>query len=109
MADELITSRAGVRVCIGNTDAEGRMVMADVLCHMKERVRSSTLCLSVSRSVGNIQVWKVEKLLDLNIMNFDSLQNNFYKCIMSKPDFWRKNIQAPLYFILLYFAVGKEQ
>ena len=41
MSDELITSRAGVRVRVGNTDAEGRMVMADVLCHMKERVRGS--------------------------------------------------------------------
>ena len=37
VADEIITSRAGVRVRIGNTDAEGRMVMADVLCYMKER------------------------------------------------------------------------
>lgn len=38
VADEIITSRAGVRVRVGNTDAEGRMVMADVLCHMKEKV-----------------------------------------------------------------------
>ncbi|KAK0070474.1 aminopeptidase W07G4.4 isoform X2 [Biomphalaria pfeifferi] len=37
VADEIITSRAGVRVRVGNTDAEGRMVMADVLCHMKEK------------------------------------------------------------------------
>lgn len=37
VADEIITSRAGVRVRVGNTDAEGRMAMADVLCHMKER------------------------------------------------------------------------
>ncbi|CAL1526701.1 unnamed protein product [Lymnaea stagnalis] len=36
VADEIITSRAGVRVRVGNTDAEGRMVMADVLCRMKE-------------------------------------------------------------------------
>ncbi|RUS75371.1 hypothetical protein EGW08_016861 [Elysia chlorotica] len=34
--DEVITSRAGVRVRVSNTDAEGRMVMADVLCRMKE-------------------------------------------------------------------------
>lgn len=27
----------GVRVRVGNTDAEGRMAMADVLCYMKER------------------------------------------------------------------------
>ena len=37
VADEIITSRAGVRVRVGNTDAEGRMVMTDVLCHMKEK------------------------------------------------------------------------
>ena len=32
MADEIITSRAGVRIRVGNTDAEGRMAMVDVLC-----------------------------------------------------------------------------
>ncbi|GFO24637.1 Sb:cb283 protein, partial [Plakobranchus ocellatus] len=36
VSDEIVTSRAGVRVRVGNTDAEGRMVMADVLCKMKE-------------------------------------------------------------------------
>ncbi|XP_067658006.1 putative aminopeptidase W07G4.4 isoform X2 [Haliotis asinina] len=36
VSDEIITSRAGVRVRVGNTDAEGRMVMADVLCKFKE-------------------------------------------------------------------------
>ncbi|CAF0923922.1 unnamed protein product [Adineta steineri] len=35
-ADEIITSRGGVRVRVGNTDAEGRMVMADPLCYIKE-------------------------------------------------------------------------
>ncbi|XP_067938320.1 putative aminopeptidase W07G4.4 isoform X2 [Watersipora subatra] len=37
VADEIITSRAGCRVRVGNTDAEGRMAMTDVLCHMKEK------------------------------------------------------------------------
>uniref|UniRef100_F6S5A6 Cytosol aminopeptidase domain-containing protein n=1 Tax=Ciona intestinalis TaxID=7719 RepID=F6S5A6_CIOIN len=36
VADEIITSRAGVRLRIGNTDAEGRMAMADCLCEAKE-------------------------------------------------------------------------
>lgn len=40
VADEIIKSRAGVRVRIGNTDAEGRMVMADLLAQMKERALS---------------------------------------------------------------------
>ncbi|OQR68700.1 putative aminopeptidase W07G4.4-like [Tropilaelaps mercedesae] len=38
VADELITSRAGVRIRVGNTDAEGRMVMVDALAEMKERI-----------------------------------------------------------------------
>ena len=36
VADEIITSRAGVRVRIGNTDAEGRLVLSDVLTHLTE-------------------------------------------------------------------------
>ena len=34
--DEIITSHAGVRVRIGNTDAEGRLVLADLLSHLKQ-------------------------------------------------------------------------
>lgn len=41
VADELVVSRAGRRVRVGNTDAEGRMVMVDLLCEMKEKVTSS--------------------------------------------------------------------
>ena len=41
VSDEIIVARSGKRVRIGNTDAEGRMVMADVLCHMKEKVHTT--------------------------------------------------------------------
>lgn len=34
--DEIITSHAGVRVRVGNTDAEGRMLLADLLSHLRE-------------------------------------------------------------------------
>ncbi|XP_054735193.1 putative aminopeptidase W07G4.4 isoform X1 [Anastrepha obliqua] len=37
VSDEIITSRAGVRIRVGNTDAEGRMCMADALCLFKEK------------------------------------------------------------------------
>jgi len=40
VADEIITSRAGVRIRVGNTDAEGRMAMVDVLCRAKEMALS---------------------------------------------------------------------
>jgi len=37
VSDEIITARSGARVRVGNTDAEGRMCMADALCQMKQR------------------------------------------------------------------------
>merc|ERR1712098_901108 len=62
VADEIITSRAGVRLRVGNTDAEGRMAMVDVLCHAKEKALSdpdpqlmtiATLTGHAVLSVGN--------------------------------------------------------
>eukprot|EP00118_Oscarella_pearsei_P024938 m.307155 g.307155 ORF g.307155 m.307155 type:complete len:528 (+) comp41963_c0_seq1:90-1673(+) len=41
VADEIIKSKAGVRVRVGNTDAEGRMAMADALYHAKEEAKSA--------------------------------------------------------------------
>lgn len=35
-----MVSRAGRRIRVGNTDAEGRMVMVDLLCEMKEQVNT---------------------------------------------------------------------
>lgn len=35
VADEVITARSGARIRVINTDAEGRMVMADVLCQVR--------------------------------------------------------------------------
>ena len=40
VSDEIITSAAGTRVRVGNTDAEGRMAMADALHHMKLKVNN---------------------------------------------------------------------
>lgn len=40
VSDEVITARSGVRVRVGNTDAEGRMCMADALCEMRDRAVS---------------------------------------------------------------------
>ncbi|KAG2174004.1 hypothetical protein INT44_000118 [Umbelopsis vinacea] len=37
VSDEVLYSRNGTRVLVGNTDAEGRMVMTDLLCQFKER------------------------------------------------------------------------
>lgn len=37
VSDEIITARSGMRLRVGNTDAEGRMAMVDVLAHMREK------------------------------------------------------------------------
>lgn len=41
VADEIIESHAGCRVRIGNTDAEGRLVLADLLSHLREEAISA--------------------------------------------------------------------
>ena len=42
VSDEIFTSHAGVRVRIGNTDAEGRLVLADCLSHIREKAKNET-------------------------------------------------------------------
>lgn len=43
VADEIITGHSGKRVRIGNTDAEGRLVMADLLSHLRAEAAASEL------------------------------------------------------------------
>tara|TARA_R110002072_G_scaffold269079_3_gene428214 strand:+ start:8402 stop:9973 length:1572 start_codon:yes stop_codon:yes gene_type:complete len=42
VADEIIKSHAGCRVRIGNTDAEGRMVLADLLSNLRVTAKKTT-------------------------------------------------------------------
>lgn len=41
VTDEIIGARSGVRVRIGNTDAEGRLVLADLLAALREEAETS--------------------------------------------------------------------
>ena len=54
VADEIITSAAGTRVRVGNTDAEGRMAMADSLHYMKEKVLAALLLSLATDSTGSV-------------------------------------------------------
>ncbi|KAJ3184799.1 hypothetical protein HDU85_001478 [Gaertneriomyces sp. JEL0708] len=49
VSDEILVSRAGVRVLVGNTDAEGRMVMVDLLAAAKEHALSAAYAAVPSR------------------------------------------------------------
>jgi leucyl aminopeptidase len=56
VSDEILTSRAGVRVRVGNTDAEGRLVLADLLCRAKEIARSASdpVLVSIATLTGHV-------------------------------------------------------
>lgn len=65
VTDEIITSHAGVRVRVGNTDAEGRLVLADLLSHLRAGAAGlaqphlfsiATLTGHVGRAVGTYSV-----------------------------------------------------
>lgn len=55
VTDEIINSRAGVRVRIGNTDAEGRLVLCDLLAKSKEDAISAKnpIIFSVATLTGH--------------------------------------------------------
>lgn len=59
VADEIITSRAGLRVRVGNTDAEGRMCMADALC----KVNKQLLIQERERDLTNVFIFSLRKWL----------------------------------------------
>ncbi|HEX5656467.1 MAG TPA: aminopeptidase [Polyangiales bacterium] len=65
VSDEIITSHAGVRVRIGNTDAEGRLVLADLLSHLRRAALDAvdphlfslaTLTTHAHRAVGQYSI-----------------------------------------------------
>src|SRR5690606_22967627 len=55
VSDEILRSHCGVRVRVGNTDAEGRLVLADLLSHLRERALSEPAphLLSVATLTGH--------------------------------------------------------
>lgn len=46
VADEVLTARSKARVRVNNTDNEGRMVMADVLCKVMDYLKIKILIYS---------------------------------------------------------------
>jgi leucyl aminopeptidase len=56
VSDEIIRSRAGVRVRIGNTDAEGRLVLADLLARAWEIARGEPdpTLVSIATLTGHV-------------------------------------------------------
>jgi leucyl aminopeptidase len=56
VSDEIITARSGVRVRIGNTDAEGRLVLADLLAAGTELAKGapSPILLSIATLTGHV-------------------------------------------------------
>lgn len=55
VSDEILRARSGVRVRIGNTDAEGRLVLADLLAKAREEAEGAPepLLLSIATLTGH--------------------------------------------------------
>jgi len=54
VADEIITAHSGKRVRIGNTDAEGRLVLADLLSHLRTQTLANDYPSPVFYSVATL-------------------------------------------------------
>ncbi len=56
VSDEIIRARSGVRVRIGNTDAEGRLVLADLLASLREEAANDpdAVLFSVATLTGHV-------------------------------------------------------
>jgi leucyl aminopeptidase len=86
--DEIITSREGVRVRIGNTDAEGRLAMGDLLSEMKDLAKNeinptlftvATLTGHAARAVGSYGAY---------VENAPARSANISRDIASCGDLW---------------------
>ncbi|KAI9016329.1 hypothetical protein CLU79DRAFT_819985 [Phycomyces nitens] len=81
VSDEIIYSRNGSRVLIGNTDAEGRMVMTDLLCEFKERAIAHKQQANDASSAAPALLFTVATLTGHAIRAYDgyaiSLDNGF--------------------------------
>jgi leucyl aminopeptidase len=56
VSDEILSSRAGVRVRVGNTDAEGRLVLADLLARARELAAAEPdpMLFSIATLTGHV-------------------------------------------------------
>src|SRR6202000_3308300 len=56
VSDEIVRSRAGVRVRIGNTDAEGRLVLAALVARAREMIEGQpdAVLFSVATLTGHV-------------------------------------------------------
>ena len=86
VADEIITSRAGVRLRVGNTDAEGRLVLSDTMTYVqrnyapKQIIDLATLTGSIMVALGTHRAGAFTNdedgiLQELNVASKESFEN----------------------------------
>jgi phage terminase large subunit-like protein len=87
VSDEIITSRAGVRLRVVNTDAEGRMAMVDVLAHMKEKalneVKKSFILMPRKTDVHSGLVKIINTLRNVNLFPSLFCYKTLFKIMIS--------------------------
>lgn len=102
VSDEVITAKSGTRVRIGNTDAEGRLVMADALCHIKEMA----LC-SVNPHIFTVATLTHHAILTAG-RGYSVSKYSSFLLFHSMDQIFRFPVKLPLLYLLLrpkYFCI----
>jgi leucyl aminopeptidase len=88
VADEIITSHAGCRVRIGNTDAEGRLVLADLLSHLRLQAARAEAphLLSVATLTGH--AGRAIGPYNIALDNGPARANRTAEALMAAGDLW---------------------
>lgn len=88
VSDEIITSHAGVRVRIGNTDAEGRLVLADCLSHLRHQAEDAPdpILFSIATLTGH--AGRAVGPYGLAVENGPARKRGFAASISNAGDLW---------------------
>jgi leucyl aminopeptidase len=88
VADEIITSHAGCRVRIGNADAEGRLVLADLLSHLRLQAARAEAphLLSVATLTGH--AGRAIGPYNIALDNGPARANRTAEALMAAGDLW---------------------
>jgi leucyl aminopeptidase len=88
VSDEILTSHAGVRVRVGNTDAEGRLVLADLLSHLRKDAlaAASPVLFSVATLTGH--AGRAVGQYGLAVENGPARQAGLGRALAEKGDLW---------------------
>jgi leucyl aminopeptidase len=82
VADEIIKSHAGARVLVVNTDAEGRMVLSDMLSHAREEIAAQDKASRPTTSVFTLATLTGHAVLTVGCVAKREYVFAVWKCVI---------------------------